>query len=85
VLRPGGLLLVADEVRSRGVLTRLMHSLIKMPLAGLTYLVTQQTTRAVSNLPEKIMGAGLSIVSTKWNHLGSFCDIVARKSERATS
>ncbi|NIO33139.1 MAG: methyltransferase domain-containing protein [Gemmatimonadetes bacterium] len=85
VLRPGGLLLVADEVRPRGVLTRLMHSLIKMPLAGLTYLITQQTTKAVSNLPEKILGAGLSIVSTKWNHLGSFCDIVARKSERETS
>jgi demethylmenaquinone methyltransferase/2-methoxy-6-polyprenyl-1,4-benzoquinol methylase len=85
LLKPGGLLLVADEVKPRGILNRLLHSLIKIPLAALTYLVTQQTTKAVSNLPEKIMEAGLSIVSTNSTSLGSFCAIVARKPEGARS
>lgn len=81
LLRPGGMLLVADEVKPRGAFTRLLHSLIKIPLAALTYLVTQQTTKAVSSLPEWIMGAGLSIVSAKSTSLGSFSAIVARKSK----
>jgi demethylmenaquinone methyltransferase/2-methoxy-6-polyprenyl-1,4-benzoquinol methylase len=79
ILRPGGLLLVADEVRPRNIVTRLLHLLVRVPLAALTYVVTQQTTRAVANLPEKIKAAGLSIVSLNSSPLGSFSEMVARK------
>ena len=85
VLRPGGLLLVADEVRPQGQLARFLHTLIRIPLATLAYLITQQTTRAVSNLPEKITRARLSIVSVESSPLGSFAEVVARKPGRSRS
>jgi demethylmenaquinone methyltransferase/2-methoxy-6-polyprenyl-1,4-benzoquinol methylase len=84
VLRPGGLLLVADEVRPRGLLARFLHTLIRIPLATLAY-ITQQTTRTVSNLPEKITRARLSIVSVQSSPLGSFAEVVARKPGRSRS
>ena len=79
VLRPGGLLLIADEIKPRGYVKRLIHSLIRIPLAALTYLITQQTTHPASNLPERLMDAGLLIVSVHLSPLGSFGEFVARK------
>jgi ubiquinone/menaquinone biosynthesis C-methylase UbiE len=85
ILRPGGLLLVADEVRPRNFAKRMLYSLWRAPLALLTYLITQQTTRPIAHLPEKVAEAGLSILSVKENTLGSFIDLVARKPMGAPS
>jgi ubiquinone/menaquinone biosynthesis C-methylase UbiE len=79
ILRPGGLLLVADEVKPKDLSRRLLHALMKAPFAALTYLVSQQTTHAVENLPEKLSKMGFSIESVRRNALGSFIEIVARK------
>jgi ubiquinone/menaquinone biosynthesis C-methylase UbiE len=79
ILRPGGLLLIADEVKPQGLVKRLIHSLIRAPLAALAYVITQQTTHPASNLSEKLMDAGLSIVSVRVSLLGSFCELVAQK------
>jgi ubiquinone/menaquinone biosynthesis C-methylase UbiE len=85
ILRPGGLLLVADEIRPLGFVKRLVHSLIRVPLAALTYVLTQQTTRPASRLPERIAEAGLPIVSARLSMLGSFGEFVARKPETAAA
>lgn len=85
ILRPGGLLLVADEVKPRNLLSRLLHSLIRAPLAVFTYLITQQTTHAVANLSGKLTGAGLSVVSVNSSFLGSFSTFVARKLARGAA
>ncbi len=79
ILKPHGLLLIADEVRPATLMRRFVHRLIKLPLSVLTYVVTQQTTHAVANLPEKLSAVGLSIESLSSSALGSFCEIVARK------
>jgi ubiquinone/menaquinone biosynthesis C-methylase UbiE len=79
VLRPGGLLLVADEVSPRHAITRALRSLLRAPLALLTYLITQQTSHAVRALPERLAAAGLSLVSTTHNALGSFGVYVAQR------
>ena len=79
VLRPGGLLLIADEIKPHGLANRLIHSLIRSPLAALTYAITQQTTHHVSNLAKKIEAAGFTIISAHLNRLGSFGEFVARK------
>lgn len=81
ILRPGGLLLIADEVRPSGFIKRLMHSLVRTPLAALAYIVTQQTTRPISDLPQRLTEAGLSVISTRLSPLGDFGEFVARKSE----
>jgi ubiquinone/menaquinone biosynthesis C-methylase UbiE len=79
ILRPGGLLLVADEVKPQNPLTRLLHSLIRAPLAVFTYLITQQTTHAVADLSDKLTSAGLPVVSVDSSFLGRFSTFVARK------
>jgi demethylmenaquinone methyltransferase/2-methoxy-6-polyprenyl-1,4-benzoquinol methylase len=79
ILRPGGLLLIADEIKPQGLVKRLMHSLIRAPFAALTYVITQQTTHSSSNLSRKLMDAGLSIVSVHLSLLGSFGEFVAQK------
>lgn len=83
ILRPGGLLLIADEVVPRGRVARLIHALVRVPLVALTYLVTQQTTHAIANLPEQVDAAGFSIVAARAGGLGSFLELVAEKPRSA--
>ena len=77
ILRPGGLLLIADEVKPDRRARRLLHTLLRAPLVALTYVVTQQTTHAIGNLTERLREAGLVIESTHANGLGSFLEVVA--------
>lgn len=79
VLKPGGLLLVADEVRPRHLATSALYSLLRAPLTALTYLITQQTSHAVRALPEELAAAGFSLVSSSRSALGSFGVYVAQK------
>jgi ubiquinone/menaquinone biosynthesis C-methylase UbiE len=79
ILQPGGLLLVADEIKPQGFANRLIHSLVRAPLVVLTYVITQQTTHPASNLAKKLKAAGLVIVSTRFNWMGSFGEFVAQK------
>lgn len=79
ILRPGGLLLVADEVEPLRFTTRIVHSLLRAPLAALTYLITQQTTRPLRGLPDRLAAVGLPLVSVTRSALGSFGEFVARK------
>jgi ubiquinone/menaquinone biosynthesis C-methylase UbiE len=79
ILRPGGLLLIADEIKPRGAGKRLVHSLVRAPLVVLTYIVMQRTTRPASNLLEKLKAAGFTIVSTRLSQLDSFGEFVAQR------
>jgi len=79
MLKPGGLLLVADEVRPPDLARRLLHALIRAPLVVVTYLMTQQTTHAVTNLPAKVRQAGFTIEAMHSSPLGSFVELVGRK------
>ncbi|MGH0036209.1 MAG: corrinoid protein-associated methyltransferase CpaM [Myxococcota bacterium] len=83
VLAPGGLLLVADEVVPERLAARLLHGLVRAPLAALTYLITQQTTRPIEDLAGKLLAAGFAIESTRSGGLRSFVEVVARKPEAA--
>jgi hypothetical protein len=79
VLKPGGLLLIADEAVPRGVLKRLLHWAIRLPLAVLTYLITQTTTRAIADLPARVEAAGFALASIRSSVLGDFVELVALK------
>ena len=79
LLKPGGLLLVADEVRPDNLPLRMFRSLVRAPLVALTYLITQQTTHAIERLPERLAEAGLRIVSQESSRLRNFVEVVARK------
>jgi cyclopropane fatty-acyl-phospholipid synthase-like methyltransferase len=78
LLRPGGLLLAADEVRPEGAVRRVLNALVRIPMAVITYLLTQTTTRAVAGLPEKVTDAGFVVTSVRRSRLGGFMELSAR-------
>ena len=79
ILKPGGLLLIADEVRPGHIAKRLFHSLFRIPLLLITYLITQTATHAIGGLPEKITAAGFTIETLRLNRMENFAEIEARK------
>jgi ubiquinone/menaquinone biosynthesis C-methylase UbiE len=79
LLRPGGLLLLADEVRPPRWPQRLLHGLLRAPLSALTWLLTQATTRAVPDLIGLVAAAGFEVVSVRTALLGSWTEVVARR------
>lgn len=79
MLKPGGTLLIADEVRPKSISKRILNWLIRFPLVIITYLITQTTTNAVKNLPERIEEAGLLIESVRLSKIESFIELLGRK------
>ena len=59
-LRPGGMLAVADEVLPESRAARLWFHLRRLPLAALTYALTQTSTRPVAGLEASLLEAGFS-------------------------
>jgi ubiquinone/menaquinone biosynthesis C-methylase UbiE len=81
VLRPGGRIALADEVRPDGRARRLLHGLVRFCLLLVTFALTQTTTRAVEGLPQAVARAGFRIESEDRSSLGSFLYLVARKDD----
>jgi len=77
IMKPGGLLIIADEVNPNSTLTKIIHWLIRLPLVIITYVVTQTTTHAIKNLPEKVEKAGFTITLIKLNKLKNFMILIA--------
>jgi len=61
ILRPGGRLVVADEIPPEGLWGRLAYAATRWPAAALTYLVTQTSTRAVRDLAGRVRTAGFTV------------------------
>jgi ubiquinone/menaquinone biosynthesis C-methylase UbiE len=61
-LKPGGRLAVADEVRPRGAIPRLGYRIRRAPLAALTWLATQTSTQAITDLSALVRDAGFVAV-----------------------
>ncbi len=79
ILKPGGVLLLADEVKPRSSFCKLFNGLIRIPLVIITYLISQTTTHALKNLPEKVEQAGFRISALKLSKLQDFAEIRAVK------
>jgi ubiquinone/menaquinone biosynthesis C-methylase UbiE len=79
VLKPGGLLLIGDEVVPDTLSQRVLNAVLRIPLSLLTYLWTQTTTHAMRDLPRKVENAGFVVESANLTNLRSFLELVARK------
>jgi ubiquinone/menaquinone biosynthesis C-methylase UbiE len=79
ILKPEGTLLIADEVRPKNVLKRMLNGVVRFPLAFITYVFTQTTTRAVENLLELTEQAGFLTQSVRLNKMGNFMELICKK------
>ena len=79
LLRPGGRLVIADELRPPRLWQRALHRCLRWPAAVLTYVLTQTTTWAIRDLAATVRAAGFRIVSEERTAGGSMGVVVAEK------
>jgi len=78
ILKPEGLLLIADEVRPKNISKKILNEIIRFPLKIIIFVITQTTTHAIDNLIEQIKESGLLIESARLNNNGNFIEVVAK-------
>ena len=81
ILKPEGILLVADETKPITILKKILYWIIRVPLLIITYLITQMMTHPLTNLPDVVAKSGLQTITIKLNNMESFIELVARKPE----
>jgi demethylmenaquinone methyltransferase/2-methoxy-6-polyprenyl-1,4-benzoquinol methylase len=79
LLTPKGIFLLADEVKPDTPGRRVLHSLIRLPLLILTYLLTQTTTHPLARAVDMVEAAGFEISAIRYNRLRDLVALVARK------
>lgn len=79
ILRPGGQLLVADEVLPDSTLGRIGAFILRLPFVVLAYVLTQNTTHQVAGLSQQIEQPGFRIVDKEEYLAGTLCLFVAKK------
>jgi ubiquinone/menaquinone biosynthesis C-methylase UbiE len=78
-LRPGGALVVADEVIPRTRRGRVRLALARLPAAALTYLLTQRITRPVPDLATAVAAAGFDDVAEERLERDDFAIVTAAR------
>lgn len=81
-LRPGGIIVVADEVVPRTLGGRLWHTLRRVPMAIVTFVLTQTSTHPVVGLPAAITGAGFEAVREERTEHDDFAVVWGRTPEK---
>ena len=78
-LRPGGTLVIADEVCPRSWWRRALAACIRWPMAAVTFLLTRSGTRALLGLDNRLERAGLRVSHQESHLLGTLALVVAEK------
>ena len=79
ILRPNGLIIIADEVKPRSSWKRIVHSSIRIPLALITYFLTQTSTKALADIKGPMTNAGFKIICERRSFIDSFALFVGQK------
>lgn len=79
LLKPGGRLVVADEVRPARFWQRAAAAVVRFPLAAVTFLLTQNTTHALRDFPARLREAGFRVESESQYLAGTLAVFVAGK------
>lgn len=79
ILRPGGQLLIADEVLPNSMLGQIGTFVFRLPFVIAAFVLTQNTTRRVARMEARIARAGFRILETKKYLLGTMKLFVAER------
>lgn len=78
LLKPAGKVFIGDEVIPGDILSRIVYYIIRIPTVFITWVVTQNTTRALpENIVNEFKEAGLAVFETKNFFFGMFSLIEA--------
>lgn len=79
LLRPGGGLVIADEVLPPNPLRRVIYHATRLPVAALVYLLTQTSSHHLRDIDGKLRSRGLEAVERTTLRNGSFAIVSGRK------
>jgi SAM-dependent methyltransferase len=79
VLKPGGMFVLADEIRPVRLIERLPFYAVRWPLAAVTFALTQNTTHALKDIEKRLEQAGFRVACFKRYLLGSLALVAAEK------
>jgi ubiquinone/menaquinone biosynthesis C-methylase UbiE len=81
ILKPGGLLLVAELVTPKSIAKSMLDWVTRLPLRIVAYLFAQATPSRLKDLPERIEEAGFLVNSLRLTRMEGLIELVARKPE----
>ncbi len=79
VLKPGGTLVVADEVLPKAAGQRWLHTVARAPLVAATFLASRSSTRPIADLAGEAVTAGFTVDKQDLSDQGAFCLLVAHR------
>ncbi len=79
ILKPGGIIIIADEVVPKTFFRKILHTVIRLPMLAVTYLVSSSSTRPIPDLSGELARAGFSIQKEIRSHGDSFAMTVGIK------
>ena len=77
ILKPGGLVVIADEVVPRRATARILQWAVRIPLLAVTYLASRASTRPIADLAREIAEAGFRIEKEVRSHGDAFALVKA--------
>jgi ubiquinone/menaquinone biosynthesis C-methylase UbiE len=77
VLKPGGQLVIADEVVPRKAAARALQWAVRAPMLAATYLVSRASTRPIADLAGEVAEAGFHIDKEVRSHGDAFALVKA--------
>ena len=77
ILKPGGLLVIADEVVPRKATARILQSAVRVPMLAATYLASRASTRPIEDLAGELAEAGFQIEKEVRSHGDAFALVAA--------
>lgn len=79
ILKPGGLMIIADEVKPLRISMQLYRAIVGLPLKIMAYILTQSTTRPLRDLTPIITSTGFTKIQEERMWKDSFIYIRAQK------
>ncbi|GJL80034.1 MAG: hypothetical protein NPINA01_30230 [Nitrospinaceae bacterium] len=79
ILKSGGKVIIGDEIIPENLLARCFYYAFRLPMQLITWIMTQNTTNAISNFEDDVRQSGMEIVNRKPFMMGMFILLEIKK------